>query len=355
MVAYSAVFSVFTFLGAFARTPEEFAILRFIAGIGLGGALAQRDRARRRVHARAAPQLHRGGAGEPLRPRPVRGRLAHRRAARRSRLALHRRAGRRARLRDLPAARRGAARIGALPRAEAREPRARRDDPQAAAARLERRRHHPARLRAGASRQLADPRDLRRGPRAGDDHPAADHRAQQRADHLPAFLAAQRHHRQRHADRHRGVGGDGGGCSRASRQPGARPLRRPAGALHAAAGHQRPRRARADRLRQRDGHAAADARVGGGDRDRHHGFQALANSFAASYYPTSIRATGSGTTFATGRLVGVFGPILGSVFWRWDLSVASFFALDAAIVALCGVCLLVTWRHRVRGTGRAAA
>lgn len=85
------------------------------------------------------------------------------------------------------------------------------------------------------------------------------------------------------------------------------------------------------------------------------GFQALANSLAASFYPTSIRATGSGTTFAFGRLCGVFGPIIGTVFFSLGVSTETFFLLDAVLVSLCSLFLLATWRHRVRGSSRRPA
>ncbi len=85
------------------------------------------------------------------------------------------------------------------------------------------------------------------------------------------------------------------------------------------------------------------------------GFQAVANSFAASFYPTSMRATGAGTVVAIGRLVGVLGPPLGGLFMSFHLSVPLFFALDAVIVAMCGLCLLSTWGKRPSAAARSAA
>ncbi len=82
------------------------------------------------------------------------------------------------------------------------------------------------------------------------------------------------------------------------------------------------------------------------------GFQAVANSFAASFYPTSMRATGAGTVVAIGRLVGVLGPPLGGLFVSLHLSVPLFFALDAAVVALCGLCLLSTWSRRPKAAAQ---
>lgn len=86
------------------------------------------------------------------------------------------------------------------------------------------------------------------------------------------------------------------------------------------------------------------------------GFQATVNSFAAGYYPTSIRATGTGTVFATGRLLSVAGPLIGNLFIALHLTATAFFIADAFVAALAGVCLLVTWRYRAAGRlARAAA
>ncbi|MEI9849641.1 MAG: MFS transporter [Sphingomonas sp.] len=76
------------------------------------------------------------------------------------------------------------------------------------------------------------------------------------------------------------------------------------------------------------------------------GFQAIVNSFAAGFYPTAIRATGTGTVFATGRLLSVLGPLVGNLFVAVQLSASAFFIADALVASLAGACLLIGWRHR---------
>jgi AAHS family 4-hydroxybenzoate transporter-like MFS transporter len=64
------------------------------------------------------------------------------------------------------------------------------------------------------------------------------------------------------------------------------------------------------------------------------GGQIAANALAAAFYPTSIRATGVGWALGIGRIGSIIGPLVGGVLMTMKWSAASVFAAAAA-AALC--------------------
>jgi len=76
-------------------------------------------------------------------------------------------------------------------------------------------------------------------------------------------------------------------------------------------------------------------------------------ALAAHVYPTSIRATGVGTTVAFGRLGGVLSPSVGS--WALESGGASrYFGLIAAMMTLAFIALASVNRH-IPGVSKKAA
>ena len=63
------------------------------------------------------------------------------------------------------------------------------------------------------------------------------------------------------------------------------------------------------------------------------GGQTAANALAATYYPTAMRATGVGWALGVGRVGSIIGPLVGGVFLAWRWSGESLF-LIAAVPAL---------------------
>jgi len=65
-------------------------------------------------------------------------------------------------------------------------------------------------------------------------------------------------------------------------------------------------------------------------------------SFAGTYYPSSIRATGIGWGIGLGRLGSIAGPILGGILLTLNLSseaLFSVFAIPAILAVICSACL----------------
>jgi MFS transporter, AAHS family, 4-hydroxybenzoate transporter len=64
------------------------------------------------------------------------------------------------------------------------------------------------------------------------------------------------------------------------------------------------------------------------------GGQIAANALAATFYPTAVRATGVGWALGIGRVGSIVGPLVGGMLMTMKWSVASVF-IAAAIAALC--------------------
>jgi AAHS family 4-hydroxybenzoate transporter-like MFS transporter len=65
-------------------------------------------------------------------------------------------------------------------------------------------------------------------------------------------------------------------------------------------------------------------------------------SFAGTYYPASIRATGIGWAIGVGRLGSIAGPILGGILLTLNLSSEALFgvfAIPAMLAVICSACL----------------
>jgi MFS transporter, AAHS family, 4-hydroxybenzoate transporter len=79
------------------------------------------------------------------------------------------------------------------------------------------------------------------------------------------------------------------------------------------------------------------------------GGQIAANALAAGFYPTSVRATGVGWALGIGRVGSIVGPIVGGMLLTLKWSTASVF-VAAAIVALCAA-LAAFFLSRLAGMG----
>ncbi len=77
------------------------------------------------------------------------------------------------------------------------------------------------------------------------------------------------------------------------------------------------------------------------------GAQFGANSLAASFYPTAVRATGIGWALGIGRVGSIVGPLIGGALMslHWDFS--NLF-LIAAVPAACGAVAILTLGHVAR-------
>jgi AAHS family 4-hydroxybenzoate transporter-like MFS transporter len=83
------------------------------------------------------------------------------------------------------------------------------------------------------------------------------------------------------------------------------------------------------------------------------GGQIAANALAASFYPTSVRATGVGWALGIGRIGSIVGPVVGGVLLEQKWSAASVF-MAAAAAALCAA-LAAFWLGRLTsGPGKSA-
>jgi MFS transporter, AAHS family, 4-hydroxybenzoate transporter len=79
------------------------------------------------------------------------------------------------------------------------------------------------------------------------------------------------------------------------------------------------------------------------------GGQTAANALAATYYPTSIRATGVGWALGIGRVGSIVGPLVGGALLTMKWSSAAVFA-TAAVAALCAA-LAAFCLSRLAGMG----
>ena len=79
------------------------------------------------------------------------------------------------------------------------------------------------------------------------------------------------------------------------------------------------------------------------------GGQIAANALAATFYPTSIRATGVGWALGIGRIGSIVGPLVGGVLLTMKWSTSSVF-LAAAAAALCAA-LAALSLSRIAGLG----
>jgi MFS transporter, AAHS family, 4-hydroxybenzoate transporter len=77
------------------------------------------------------------------------------------------------------------------------------------------------------------------------------------------------------------------------------------------------------------------------------GGQIAANALAASFYPTSVKATGVGWALGIGRIGSIVGPVVGGVLLEQKWSAASVF-VAAAAAALCAACAAL-WLSRLTG------
>jgi AAHS family 4-hydroxybenzoate transporter-like MFS transporter len=79
------------------------------------------------------------------------------------------------------------------------------------------------------------------------------------------------------------------------------------------------------------------------------GGQIAANALAATFYPTSIRATGVGWALGIGRVGSIVGPLVGGALLTMKWSAGAVF-LAAAAAALCAA-LAAFWLSRLAGLG----
>jgi MFS transporter, AAHS family, 4-hydroxybenzoate transporter len=79
------------------------------------------------------------------------------------------------------------------------------------------------------------------------------------------------------------------------------------------------------------------------------GGQIAANALAATFYPTSIRATGVGWALGIGRVGSIIGPLVGGMLLTMKWSAGAVF-LTAAMAALCAA-LAAFWLSRLAGLG----
>ena len=79
------------------------------------------------------------------------------------------------------------------------------------------------------------------------------------------------------------------------------------------------------------------------------GGQIAANALAAAFYPTSVRATGVGWALGIGRIGSMVGPLVGGMLMTMKWSTASLF-MAAAAAALCAA-LAAFWLSRLAGMG----
>ena len=79
------------------------------------------------------------------------------------------------------------------------------------------------------------------------------------------------------------------------------------------------------------------------------GGQIAANALAAAFYPTSVRATGVGWALGIGRVGSIVGPLVGGMLLTMKWSAASVF-MAAAGAAMCAA-LAAFWISRLAGMG----
>ena len=74
------------------------------------------------------------------------------------------------------------------------------------------------------------------------------------------------------------------------------------------------------------------------------GSQGVANAFAGAYYPAAIRATGVGWSLGMGRLGSILGSIAGGVLLSLQVSMQTLFACFAVPALIAGLCILLVKR-----------
>jgi len=80
------------------------------------------------------------------------------------------------------------------------------------------------------------------------------------------------------------------------------------------------------------------------------GGQIAANALAAGFYPTSVRATGVGWALGIGRVGAIVGPLIGGALLDMKWSAGEVF-LAAALAALCAALAAFSLSRLVNGTG----
>lgn len=81
------------------------------------------------------------------------------------------------------------------------------------------------------------------------------------------------------------------------------------------------------------------------------GGQLVANALASTYYPTSMRSTGVGWAFGAGRVGSLAGPVIGGVLLAAELDHAALFLIAAIPALFAAIAAFVLARE----TGRSAA
>ncbi|MBZ5502128.1 MAG: MFS transporter [Acidobacteriia bacterium] len=81
------------------------------------------------------------------------------------------------------------------------------------------------------------------------------------------------------------------------------------------------------------------------------GAQAGLNVLAASFYPTPIRSTGAGWALGVGRVGSIIGPLIGGLMVSWQWGLQRIFAAGAAI-ALCATLVMMV-RSRLQNAAAA--
>lgn len=74
------------------------------------------------------------------------------------------------------------------------------------------------------------------------------------------------------------------------------------------------------------------------------GGQIAANAFTGNYYPAAMRATGVGWALGMGRFGSIFGPLIGGVLIGLQLSTPTLFVLFALPALLAALCILLVRR-----------
>ena len=74
------------------------------------------------------------------------------------------------------------------------------------------------------------------------------------------------------------------------------------------------------------------------------GGQIAANAFTGNYYPAAMRATGVGWALGIGRFGSIFGPLIGGVLIGLDVPTSTLFALFSLPAAVAAVCVILVRR-----------
>lgn len=74
------------------------------------------------------------------------------------------------------------------------------------------------------------------------------------------------------------------------------------------------------------------------------GGQIAANAFTGNYYPAAMRATGVGWALGIGRFGSIFGPLIGGVLIGLDVPTPTLFGLFALPALIAGLCVLLVRR-----------